>query len=354
MKVLLLITVLVLFVGMGSVQAQEACVYYFYGDGCPHCANVKPFLEEMEVKYPGLQVERFEIYNNGDNAQLLDQYFDYYGVGVKGVPIVFTSDTYFVGDQPILEGLEGEILRGGECPSIGGEGEGLTLAKLVSLAAVDAVNPCALAVLTLMLMAILTYNPRKKNRVLLAGISFSIAVFIMYFLYGLVIIKFFQVVQALTAVRLFLYTILGFVAIGLGLYEIRDYFHDKGCLLCRTDAPGRLSRIAQKVISGVTSPQGAFVVGILVTVFLLPCTIGPYIIAGGLLSFYEILAVVPSLLLYNLIFIMPMIAITLVIYFGIAKIEDVDKWKDKNMKYLHLIAGSIILLLGIAMVLGWV
>ncbi|MCK4647738.1 hypothetical protein KAT24_02305, partial [Candidatus Pacearchaeota archaeon] len=98
---------------------------------------------------------------------------------------------------------------------------------------------------------------------------------------------------------------------------------------------------------------GAFIVGLFVTIFLLPCTIGPYIIAGGILSAMAIIKTIPPLLLYNAIFVIPMIIITGIVYFGISKVEDVSGWKDKNIKVLHLIAGIIMLLLGIGLLLGW-
>lgn len=227
------------------------------------------------------------------------------------------------------------------------------LAKIVSLAAVDAVNPCALAVLTLMLIAILTYNPKKKKNVLLAGFAFTLSVFIMYLFYGLVIIRFFQVIQTLTAIRLWLYKILGVVAILLGLLNLRDFFHYKPGRL-GTEMPIALRPKVKKIISGITSPKGAFVVGLFVTVFLLPCTIGPYVIAGGILSALELMKTIPWLLLYNAIFVLPMLAITLVVYAGIKKVEDVSGWKDRNIRYLHLVAGLIIICLGIAMLMGWV
>ncbi|MBU0636472.1 hypothetical protein KKE06_05590 [Candidatus Micrarchaeota archaeon] len=230
--------------------------------------------------------------------------------------------------------------------------EGLTLAKLVSLAAVDAVNPCALAVLTLILIAILTHNPKNKHKVLFAGLSFTIAVFVMYLFYGLVIIKFFQIIQALTSIRLLLYTLLGFVAIILGLLNIKDFFRYKPGSI-GTEMPMFLRPHVQKIISGVTSPRGAFIVGLFVTVFLLPCTIGPYVIAGGILSTMELIQTIPPLLLYNFIFVLPMLAITIIIYQGIAHVEDVSTWKDQNIRHLHLIAGIIMVLLGIAMILGW-
>jgi hypothetical protein len=47
-----------------------------------------------------------------------------------------------------------------------------------------------------------------------------------------------------------------------------------------------------------------------------------------------------------------MIVITLLIYFGFKKIQDLGKWKEKNIKYLHLISGAIILILGLLMLFG--
>jgi cytochrome c biogenesis protein CcdA len=229
----------------------------------------------------------------------------------------------------------------------------LTFTKLISLAAVDAVNPCALAVLTLMLIAILTYNPKNRRNLLLAGLAFTLSVFIMYLIYGLIIIKFFQIVQALTSVRLWLYKILGVAAIILGFLNVKDFLKYKPGSI-GTEMPMSMRPKLKKLISKVTSPKGAFVVGLFVTVFLLPCTIGPYVIAGGILSALEIIKTIPPLLLYNLIFVIPMLVITFFVYKGIAKVEDVSGWKEKNIKYLHLIAGIIMFLLGLAMFFGWV
>jgi len=229
----------------------------------------------------------------------------------------------------------------------------LTIAKLLSLAAVDAVNPCALAVLTLMLIAILAYHPDNKKKVLLAGLAFSASIFIMYLFYGLVIIKFFQLVQAITSVRLILYKVLGIAAILLGIFNIKDFISYKPGGFA-TEMPMIMRGKMKKVISGVTSPKGAFFVGLFVTVFLLPCTIGPYVVAGGILSAMDLVKAIPALLLYNFVFVLPMIIITVAIYFGMSKIEDVSEWKDKNIKYLHLFAGTIMFILGILMLLGLV
>ncbi len=220
----------------------------------------------------------------------------------------------------------------------------LTFLKVISLAAVDAVNPCALAVLALMLLAIMTYNPKNRRNILFAGLAFVFSVFIVYLIYGLVIIKSFQIVQSLTFVRLWLYKVLAVGALILGVFKIRDFFQ-----------PKRTCKVTPKVdkfVSKVTSPKGAFLLGIFVTIFLLPCTIGPYIICGGMLSALSLLKTLPWLLLYNLVFILPMIAVVFLIYFGLSGIEDISSWQARNMRYLDLISGLIMLALGFLMLFG--
>ncbi len=231
--------------------------------------------------------------------------------------------------------------------------EEVSLGKVVSLALVDAVNPCEFAVLTMLLVSIIAYNPHKKVNIIWAGLSFSLAVFIMYLIYGLFIIKSFQLVQGITWVRPFLYKGLGIVALILGGLQVKDFFAYKVGSF-GTEMPTSWRPKVKALIGKVTSPAGAFIVGLLVTLFLLPCTIGPYIILGGLLSVMEIIQTLPKLLLYNAIFISPMLLITLVVYLGLSRVEDVQDWKDKNIRYLHLIAGLIIFGLGVAMIGEWI
>jgi cytochrome c biogenesis protein CcdA len=68
----------------------------------------------------------------------------------------------------------------------------------------------------------------------------------------------------------------------------------------------------------------------------------------------EMLQTLPPLLLYNLIFVAPMLIIVGVVYLGFKKVDDISAWKEKNITRLHLVAGLIMLVLGVAMILGWV
>lgn len=370
-----------------AIAAESTCIVYFTGIGCPHCAEVDPILEELFEQNPDLVIIEYEIYQEKGNAPLISKYNEVYRSGLRIPLVIFGKDDFLVGDTSILRDIEEKLdeLKGNLCPLIDGSsvafedldtstlpgspkilpeagesrGSGeivpteLTLPKVISLAAVDAINPCALAVLTMMLFAILAFAPKKRRNILLAGLAFTSAVFIMYFFYGLVIIRFFQLIQALTSIKLWLYKILGLAAIILGILNLRDFLRYKpGGFL--TEMPMFLRPKVQSLMFKATSPKGAFVVGILVTLFLLPCTIGPYVICSGILCTLDLVETIPWLLLYNLIFVLPMLVITAACYIGFTTVENVAGWKDKNVRYLHLVAGIILLGLGLTMLLGWV
>jgi len=228
----------------------------------------------------------------------------------------------------------------------------IPLLTVISLALVDAVNPCEFAVLIMLLIAIMTASPKDKKKTLYAGLAFTLAIFLLYFIYGILLINVFKLIPAIDVVRKITYTIIACIAMLIGLFQIRDFIHYKpGGFL--TEMPMSFRPKVKNMISKITSPSGAFIVGAFVTLFLMPCTIGPYVILGNLLSTETILVALPQLLLYNVIFILPMLAITFIVYFGIKKVDEVAEWKEKNIRYMHLIAGIIMLLIGLGMLLGW-
>ncbi len=229
----------------------------------------------------------------------------------------------------------------------------LSFARITSLALADSVNPCAIAVLTMVLVAILIKHPENKRKVLWAGIGFISAVYIGYLFYGAVIIEFFNAFAELIRNNTkLIYNGLAIIAMIIGALNIKDYFmYQPGGIA--TEMPMSIRPYAKLWINRITSPWGAFVIGILVTVFLLPCTIGPYIIASGLLAERGIIGALPWLLYYNLIFVLPMIAIVGIVCWGFKEVEDVSGWKERNIRRLHLIAGILLFLIGVSLFMGW-
>ena len=224
----------------------------------------------------------------------------------------------------------------------------VTLIEIISLAFVNAINPCALAALVMVLISILIANEDKRYKVLLGGFSFALAVFIGYFLYGIIIVKLFQSFTSFAAVVTpYIRNALAVLAILVGLLNIKDYIsYNPGGIA--TEMPLRFRPRVKQIIKKISSPGGAFLAGIFVTLFLLPCTMAPYLIASGnLAASLGFMKTIPYLLLYNLIFISPMIIITIIVYFGVSSAEKVSEWRDRNIKRIHLAAGLILVALGI-------
>ncbi len=230
----------------------------------------------------------------------------------------------------------------------------LNLGRITVLALADSVNPCALAVLAMVLTAILIQNPEKRKKVLFGGLAFVSAIYIGYLFYGVVIIQFFKAfAEWLRENSSYIYKGLAIFAMVLGALNIKDFFiYKKGGLA--TEMPIWMRPKVKRIIDKITSPKGAFVIGFLVTLFLLPCTIGPYIIASGLLSELGTLKALPWLLYYNLLFILPMLIIVGLIYYGFTRVQEVSGWKDRNIRKLHLIAGILLFVVGVALLMGWI
>ena len=339
-------------------QAQPLRVDFFYSPGCPHCATVSGYLESYLQENPGsIEIVRHDV---SEDTELFIEMQNDAGIPSQlwgGVPKVFVGGYYCIGSVQCHEELLAKLdelagtSEGGD--SDGNASDGVNPYQIIGLAAVDAVNPCALAVLTLILMSILVQDPEKRRRVLTAGLSFTAAIFITYFFYGLVIVQLFRsVLQAMSEISLYLYTILGLFAVLLGILNIKDYFSYKPGGLA-TEMPMRMRPAVKSITSRAATTKGAFVIGILVTLFLLPCTIGPYIVTGGILAGLGLSQTIPWLLIYNMIFVLPMLAIVAIVYAGFTTVESVSGWKEKNIRYLHLVAGIVMVLIGLVLVLGF-
>lgn len=357
-----------------SIQSAESAkaidIIVFYGEGCPHCAELEEFLNGIKDKYV-LNIISYEVYFNETNRQLAAEMAEQYGDSFRGVPMTFISDKVIMGfSDSISAEIESLIIKCAEecCDSPldkvkycqqqqnqqQSQKDKLTIASVIALGFADSVNPCELAILAMALVALLIRDPTKRKNVLLGGLAFTLAVFITYIFYGLIII---QLIKSITvyfqAAQFYARIIFAVLAIFLGIMNFKDYFSYKPGTFA-TEMPLSFRPIVKNMIKNITRPRGAFIIGVFVTLFLMPCTIGPYLIVGNLLSGFSILQILPWLLLYNLIFVLPMIAITLIVYFGYSTVDKVVGWKDEHIRYLHLAAGIVLAILGILMLIGWV
>ncbi|MFH1750366.1 MAG: cytochrome c biogenesis protein CcdA [Candidatus Micrarchaeota archaeon] len=360
-------------------KGEGVSIDFFYGIGCPHCGRAEPVIDELESKYPELTVRKHEIYQNRTNLLLMNEYFDAHNVpeGGRGVPAVFIGGKSIVGDTPIIENLETEILAtpsslptatikanetyASPTPTIGPTAtikanattsedklKSLSIVTVIGAALVDSINPCAIAVLLILMGALLATGDKKKA--LVSGFAFTTSIYISYFLFGLGLFSALQI----SGLSYLFYKIVGILAIIIGLANLKDYFWYGGGGFVM-EIPRSWRPALKGMLGSVTSPFGAFLMGFVVCLFELPCTGGPYIFILGLLAEKStMMGAIPILLLYNLFFVLPLIIITLLLHFGFASVEKATQWKDSNLRVLHLIAGIIMLLLGLVVVLGLV
>lgn len=217
------------------------------------------------------------------------------------------------------------------------------LGVMVPMALADSINPCAFAVMLLLLSTIFIKSKSKKKMVL-AGLLFSLAIFISYFLMGIGVYEFLGTVET----GFWFKWVVGILGVVIGLANIKDYFwYGEGFLM---EVPLSWRPTMMKLIQSVISPAGAFVIGIVVSLFLLPCSSGPYFVILGLLRSENIGTSglgMGYLAIYNLLFILPMLVITFLVGTGKSSIDKIAKLKNKNTKLIHLIVGSLMLVLGL-------
>lgn len=90
--------------------SNKTTVYFFYGETCPYCAKEKPFLEELDKKYEGLEVKMYEVYNSRENRRMYQNVAKKYEVDARGVPATFIGDRYFRGyNEQVGQNIESKV-----------------------------------------------------------------------------------------------------------------------------------------------------------------------------------------------------------------------------------------------------
>lgn len=214
-----------------------------------------------------------------------------------------------------------------------------TLVTVVGAAAIDSINPCAIGVLVLMISVLLTTHQSTKKMLLLGGL-YIFAVFMTYLLAGLGLIYF------LSGLPLYLSEYVA-IAVGIliiiaGLFEIKDYFW-YGRWFSLT-IPGYFAKKLHGYASKVTVP-GIMLLGAFVAAVELPCTGAPYLAIIMLLSQYFDFSAFLMLVLYNVIFVAPLVVILLMVAGG-KRLHEVKKWKQESRGTMRLLIGLLLVAMG--------
>jgi thiol-disulfide isomerase/thioredoxin len=100
--------------GAADILVQDnVTVFFFYGEECPHCHNVIPFIRNLSKKYPEVDFLILETWHNETNNAVSKSLNQKLAIQNSGVPevIVIGNTTPLVGDRDIPAYLEGVILE---------------------------------------------------------------------------------------------------------------------------------------------------------------------------------------------------------------------------------------------------
>lgn len=213
------------------------------------------------------------------------------------------------------------------------------LGTIIVAAAVDSINPCAIGVLIL-LISTLVATSQSKRRMLYLGLVYIAAVYVTYFLAGIGLILFFTLIPQ--AIAEYISIAIAAIIVFSSLVEIKDfYWYGQGFTLAI--APDKAKKI-QDYAKNLSLPGMVFL-GAFVAAVELPCTGGPYLAITLILRHQFNLAALGLMVIYNFIFVLPLIILLLLALLG-TKATELKKWKDTNRAYMRLLMGLLMIALG--------
>lgn len=349
-------------------------LHFFWSKKCPHCRNALPFVESLSTKHPWLQVHVLELTEHKENVQKYIAMAAMLGEEARSVPAFFWCGQMSVGydneqgvGQTILDQLKScrqRIINENDftasqtttanseitVPILGS----LDLQRFslptytVILAGLDAFNPCAFFVL-LFLLSLLVHAKNRKKMLLIGGI-FVFFSGLLYFLFMAAWLNVFLLIGQINAITY----IAGSVAVLMALINIKDYFWFKqGVSLSIPDnaRTGLFARM-RKIVNSDNSTAMVFAamgLAAFANIYEFLCTAGFPMVFTRMLTLNNLSQASHYfyLILYNLIYIIPLL--TIVILFSITL--GAKKLQEKQGKILKLLSGMMMLYLGLLLLL---
>ena len=366
---------------------DDVTLYFFWGDGCPHCAAAEPVLAGLADQYPQLTVRDFELWYHPENQAPFQSMADKFGFEPTGVPTLFLGDQYWVGWNDALqrevEDAVADCVAEG-CPDAGagviepldsatpapvptddgsdaasdvitlpvfGEVDASQQSLVVTtalIALVDGFNPCSLWVLSVLLALTLRTGSRRKTVII--GLVFIFVTALVYAMFIAGLFTFFTIVNIAPWVRV----LVALVALVFAVVNIKDYFwYKEGVSFTISDErkPGIYRRMRTVIASGDSMPalvSGTVVLAAGVSLVELACTAGFPVLWTNILSDQGVGVGVflLLLLLYMLIYQLDELAL-----FGVAVVTlKSSKIQEKHGRILKLVGGMLMLTLAVVMI----
>jgi cytochrome c biogenesis protein CcdA len=358
----------------GETCQTSAPIYaaYFYQTGCDSCSRVEADLAYLRARYPQLIVEKFNVYDHtGLGLWLAER------AGCKEFhsPAVFIGNQAWIGEGEITpEALETAL----KCyqqegapkiwesynPDVGSSNiaerfRQMSWLTVIFAGLVDGLNPCAFATL-IFFVSYLTLSGRKGREVIAVGAAFTLGVFAAYLVIGLGLYKVLDLLgNTLNIIARWVYILTAVLCFGLGLFSIMDYFKaqqgqlDDMALKLPEALRMRINKVIRKGRSSEAYAAGAFMSGLLIAILELACTgqvYLPTIIFVSSMPELKLRAIF-FLVLYNLLFILPLVVVFILAYFGTTS-KELTKFLQKHAAAVKIGMAIVFFALAVWLVLS--
>lgn len=357
-------------------------IYFFWGDGCPHCAAEKPFLESLAVEYPQIDLHMYEIYYDEENRALFWDFGEALGFEPQGVPTTIIGKQVWVGfreeykteieaavqactanqcefdpgeevlspeEEIVPEKLSEHMIQLPLLGAVDLEKQSL-FASTAIIGFVDGFNPCSLWVLSVLLA--ITLHSGSRTKMMIVGLTFLITTTIVYSLFITGVFSILSYVGYLSWIQ----GVVALIALVFGVVNLKDYFWYKEGVSF-TISNKHKPKLYQNMRSTVVTPRSIMgligstsVLAIGVSLIEFACTAGFPVIWSNLVSSSNISAATFIFLLavYMIIYLIDELAI-----FGAAVITmKASRLEEKHGRILKLISGMVILVLGVVMLIN--
>lgn len=353
-------------------SAANVKLYFFWGNGCPHCEREKEFLSGLKEQHPGLVVESYEVWQNRANAGFFSQMTEHAGIRSTGVPVTFIDNKVIVGfserekiaissavsaclRQPCIDPItwldrpvEQEVQKSINLPIIGKIDPARVSLPVITivLGGLDSFNPCAFFVLFFLLS--LLVHARSRPRMLIIGCTFIFFSGLIYFLFMAAWLNLFLLAGNLKAITV----TAGTIALAVSLINIKDFFlFGKGVSLSIPDSakPKLYQRMRGLLASTslISMLAGTVVLAVAANTYELLCTAGFPMVFTRILTLHRLpsLTYYLYLALYNVVYIIPLASIVIMftVTLGARKLTE---WEGRKLK---LVSGLMMLFLGMVL-----
>ncbi|MCK4540050.1 hypothetical protein KAU09_02770 [Candidatus Parcubacteria bacterium] len=391
-----------------SQLQDEINLYFFYGDGCPHCNKEDVFLKKLEQKNENIEIFRYETWNNKENQEFLVKLGKELNIVIRGVPMLIIGDKAITGyyneevtgrkikniineyTQTECNDIAASVINGDnilqtcihnceegdeECLRNCGCGTDVKINEntamvavpllgeinpqkfslpvlTIIMAAIDGFNPCAMWVLLFLINLLL--NVKSKFKMWTLGSAFIISSAAVYYLF---LAAWLNVVLFMGFVFWIRLLIAG-VAVFSGAYHLRDYFknHNQGCKVTGAKSRQRVFKNLRRVVleeKFIFSLLGIIILACLVNMVELLCSAGIPAVYVPILT----LANLPSWQFYAYLFLYVLVFLfdDLIIFFVAMKTLRLKASDSRYTRYSGLVGGVILVVIGLLLIFkpGW-